>query len=157
MRVSIGTRHNRLPECFPRVGARSKSARRPRLALWFSPRALTRVPGSETVSGMSQLVPLNVLSAVAVLDSSLAGWQLLDVPATSSRKFQYRVVFERPFAAPPLVHLGVTGLDVSKDDNLRVRVRALDIDSDGFLIEAETWLNTKIWCVEVSWLAIGSS
>lgn len=106
---------------------------------------------------MSQLVPFNVLSAVAVLDSSLSGWQLLDVPATSSRRFQYRIVFERPFAAPPLVHLGVTGLDVSKEDNLRVRVRALDITSEGFVIEAETWLNTKIWCVEVSWLAIGSS
>jgi hypothetical protein len=58
-------------------------------------------------------------------------------------------------SAPPVVHVGIVGLDVSKDANLRLRVRALDIRESGFTLQAETWLNTKIWSVEVSWLAVG--
>jgi hypothetical protein len=86
---------------------------------------------------MSNLVPFKMLSAVAVLDSSLEGWSLLDIPATA------------------LVHVGLVGLDVSKEDNLRVRLRALDVSAEGFTLHAETWFNTRIWSVEVSWLAIG--
>ena len=57
---------------------------------------------------------------------------------------------------PPLVHVGVVGIDASKDDNLRLSVRAESITQHGFTLSVETWLNTKIWTVEVSWLAIGS-
>jgi hypothetical protein len=105
---------------------------------------------------MSNLVPFKVLSAVAVLDSSLQGWTLLDIPATSVRAFHQPVRFENAFSAPPLVHVAIVGLDVSKDDNLRVRLRALDVTSEGFTLQAETWFNTRIWLVEVSWLAVGS-
>ena len=102
------------------------------------------------------MTPLNLLSAVVVLDTSLEGWTLLDQGTQSDRVFQHHIVFERAFSAPPLVHTGIVGIDVSKDDNVRVRVRAVDITSNGFILEAATWLNTKIWSVEVSWLAIGS-
>jgi hypothetical protein len=44
---------------------------------------------------------------------------------------------------------------VSNEDNLRVRVRALDIVATGFSLQVETWLHTRIWSVDVSWLAIG--
>jgi hypothetical protein len=104
---------------------------------------------------MSNLVPFKMLSAVAVLDSSLEGWSLLDIPATAVRAFRQPVRFERRFAAAPLVHVGIVGLDVSKEDNLRIRLRALDVTAEGFTLHAETWFNTRIWSVEVSWLAIG--
>lgn len=105
---------------------------------------------------MSNLVPFTMLSAVTVLDSSLEGWQLLEGPAEGPRTQRYQVEFERPFTNAPLVHVGITGLDVSKDDNVRLRVRATDISARGFVIEAETWLNTRIWAVDVTWLAIGT-
>jgi len=105
---------------------------------------------------MSNLVPFTMLSAVTVLDSSLPDWKLLDGPSDGPRTQRYEVVFERPFTNAPLVHVGITGLDASKDDNLRLRVRAVDIASHGFVIEAETWLNTRIWAVDVTWLAIGT-
>jgi hypothetical protein len=109
---------------------------------------------------MSFVAPLNLLSATLVLDSSFEGWTLLEPSADPSadgvRSFRYEVVFGRPFASYPVVHVGLVGLDASKDDNLRVRVRALDITSLGFTLQVETWLNTKIWSVETSWLAIGS-
>ena len=100
--------------------------------------------------------PLNLLSSVVVLDPSLEGWTLLDDGTHSDRVARRHVVFERPFSAPPVIHIGIVGIDVSKDDNTRIRVRALDITGNGFVLEATTWLNTKVWSVDVSWLAIGS-
>jgi hypothetical protein len=105
---------------------------------------------------MSFVAPLSLLSAVVVLDSSLEGWSLLEPSGLAERGFHTHVSFSRAFAAPPVVHVGIVGLDVSRDDNVRVRVRAEGITAAGFTLKAETWLNTKIWSVEVSWLAIGS-
>jgi hypothetical protein len=107
------------------------------------------------VALMSSIAPLNFLSATLVLDTSLEGWTLLDPSKDGVRAFRYEVVFSRPFLTFPVVHVGIVGLDVSNSDNLRVRVRALGITANGFTLQAETWLNTKIWSVETSWLAIG--
>jgi hypothetical protein len=105
---------------------------------------------------MSFVAPLSLLSAVVVLDSSLEGWSLLTASTDGDRAFRCYVAFSRAFSAPPIVQVGIVGLDVSKEDNLRVRVRALEISETGFVLQASTWLNTRIWSVEVSWLAIGS-
>jgi hypothetical protein len=105
---------------------------------------------------MASVTPLSFLSAVAVLDASLEGWSLLEPSAEQERVFQYRVSFLHSFSTPPVVQVGMVGLDAGKDDNLRVRVRATDINETGFTIRAETWLHTRIWSIEVSWLAIGS-
>jgi hypothetical protein len=105
---------------------------------------------------MADISPLSLLSSVVVLDSSLEGWSLLDPGAEGERGAKRHISFNQPFSAPPVVQVGIVGLDVSNHDNLRVRVRATDITSDGFTLEAETWWNTKIWSVDVSWLAIGS-
>jgi len=105
---------------------------------------------------MSNLVPFKVLSAVTILDSTLSDWKLLEVPATTVRAYRLPVAFEKPFTTSPLVQIGLVGLDVGKEDNVRLRVRALDVRPDGFTVHAETWFNTKVWSVEVSWLAIGS-
>lgn len=106
---------------------------------------------------MSNLVPLNVLSAVTILDNQLEGWTLLDVPASEPRSFALEVKFERPFAGTPLVQIGIVGWDIGNQDASRLRVRAQDVRPDGFWIHLETWLNTRVWSVEVSWLAIGSA
>jgi hypothetical protein len=105
---------------------------------------------------MSNVAPLSLLSAVVVLDSTLDHWSLLEPAGGLRRSFRQPILFERRFSAPPLVHVGVVGLDVSKEDNLRLSVRAEGINEHGFVLRAETWLNTKIWSIEVSWLAIGS-
>jgi hypothetical protein len=104
---------------------------------------------------MSSIAPLNLLSATLVLDTSLEGWSLLEPSDEGTREFRYQVIFSRSFSAPPVVQVGIVGLDVSKDDNLRVRVRAVDISPHGFTLLASTWMGTKIWSVEVSWLAVG--
>jgi len=104
---------------------------------------------------MSNVIPLTVLSAVAVLDNKLEGWTLLEVPATEPRVFSFVVAFERAFSSAPLVHAAIAGFDVENHDSARLRVRAENITPTGFVIRVETWLNTRVWGVEVSWLAIG--
>ena len=105
---------------------------------------------------MSNVAPLSLLSAVVVLDSTLDHWTLLEPAGGVRRSFVQPIVFERQFAVAPLVHVGVVGIDASKDHNLRLSVRAEAITEYGFSLRVETWLNTEIWSVEVSWLAIGS-
>ncbi|HEX3852260.1 MAG TPA: H-type lectin domain-containing protein [Polyangiaceae bacterium] len=105
---------------------------------------------------MSNVAPLSLLSAIVVLDSSLEGWSLLEPLPDERRSFRQAISFERAFSAPPVVQVGVVGLDASKDDNLRFSLRAEQISAHGFTLRVETWLNTKIWSVEISWLAIGS-
>ena len=111
---------------------------------------------STLLSAMSNLVPFSMLSSVATLDHSLAGWTLLDVPATETRVFHYPVAFERAFQGAPLVQVSLAGLDVENTDATRVRLRAVDITASGFTIQLETWLNTRVWAVDVAWLAIGA-
>jgi H-type lectin domain len=103
---------------------------------------------------MSTIAPLVLLSAVVPLDSILEGWTLLE--GSGLRHYRHVVEFERHFSGPPVVQLGVVGVDASKDDNLRLRVRAEDITPTGFTIMVATWLNTQLWAVDVSWLAVGS-
>ncbi|HYQ43899.1 MAG TPA: H-type lectin domain-containing protein [Polyangiaceae bacterium] len=105
---------------------------------------------------MSTVAPLSLLSAVIVLDSTLDDWSLLEPAGGLRRSFRQPVTFDRQFSVPPLVHVGLVGIDASKEDNLRLSLRAQSITEHGFVLCAETWLNTKIWSVEVSWLAIGS-
>ncbi len=105
---------------------------------------------------MSNVAPLSLLSAVVSLDASLHGWSLLEPVPETRRRFCQAVAFERDFSTAPVVQVGLVGIDASKEDNLRVSVRAEEITALGFTLCVETWLNTKIWSVEVSWLAIGS-
>ena len=98
-----------------------------------------------------------MLSSVAILDSNLEGWTLLDAGPDSSRAFVFKVNFERPFATSPLVHVAIAGFDIENHDAARLRVRAVDIHAGGFGIQVETWLSTRVWSVDVSWLAIGGT
>lgn len=104
---------------------------------------------------MSNLVPFRLLSSVASLNHDLEGWTLLGAGTEEKRFFCHYVPFESPFSRAPLVQLSIVGVDASNEDNLRLRVRAIDINQLGFTIEAETRFNTRIWSVDVSWLAIG--
>jgi len=106
---------------------------------------------------MATIAPLAMLSAVVSLDSSLPDWTLLEPgDGAAPRRFSMPITFDVAFKAPPVVQLGVVGVDASKDDNLRLKVRAEAISPSGFELVAETWLNSRLWGVDVSWLAIGS-
>jgi hypothetical protein len=104
------------------------------------------------------ITPLNFLAGSETLGASLEGWGLDEAPhGAPARSFRHHVAFSRAFTAPPLVHLGIAGFDVSNEDSARVMTRADEITASGFDIVVTTWLHSRLWRVDVNWLAVGSA
>ena len=102
------------------------------------------------------MTPLNFLAGTEALGSLHEDWTLHQAPhGTPERSFRSRVVFERPFRDSPLIHLGIVGLDASGQDATRITARAENVSSEGFDIVLATWLHSRLWRVDVSWLAVG--
>ena len=103
------------------------------------------------------MLPLNMLAGAVRFDDSLPDWTLLDAPERegSTRVFRGRVEFERGFSAFPVVQIGVTGFDIDRGANARLNVAVVGVDVQGFDVEVRTWWDSRLWSVDLSWLAIG--
>lgn len=100
--------------------------------------------------------PLSFLAGRETLGSLDPAWTLDDfVENGGDRCYRARVTFSRPFRNAPLVHLGIGGFDISNDDAARLSVSAAHVTPEGFEIVLATWLHSKLWRVEVNWLAVG--
>ena len=118
--------------------------------------AAASCPGYHLQTGAA-MEPLNFLAGTEALGSLTDGWTLDDAPHGSpERAFRSRVNFTRSFQGAPLVHLGIAGLDASNQDSTRLTASADNVTPDGFEIVLRTWLHSKLWRVDVNWLAIGS-
>lgn len=73
------------------------------------------------------------------------------------RTVESSIRFGGAFAAPPGVHVSISSIDAAHEQNLRLRLEALDVSSEGFRLAVHTWGDTRIGRLSVSWLAIGSS
>lgn len=71
------------------------------------------------------------------------------------RALELAVRFQRPFATPPLVSLGLSGIDSSHSENLRFNITAESVSEAGFVIRFVTWDDTRIARASISWTAIG--
>ncbi len=96
------------------------------------------------------------LAGTEVLGSQQAGWSFDQSGDGSDRGFRQYVAFQRSFRNPPLVHLGIAGFDIANQDAARLTASVANITSDGFEIVLSTWLHTRLWRVDVNWLALGS-
>lgn len=105
------------------------------------------------------IIPLSLNSSALKLGQETEGWNLAsdnaDVGA-SSREFCYRVSFERSFALPPVVMVGLTGFDIDQRESARLSVALGLVDSKGFDVLIRTWDRTRVYEVDISWMAIGS-
>lgn len=106
----------------------------------------------------SSPVPWKVLSANVGVGILTEGWTLDVVYPDSmdARHFVGEVVFDSPFAAPPVVHLGLTGFDVDRRASARLSIKAQKITKLGFQAVITTWDATRVFSVEFEWLAIGA-
>jgi hypothetical protein len=102
--------------------------------------------------------------APLILSGTYAGsieepdWTLLDVASENhDRIFERFVRFDQRFGAKPIVHLSLIGFDIDNSRNARLSLSPENITAEGFSLQIRTWLNTRMWSVEVSWLAIGSA
>ncbi len=101
--------------------------------------------------------PFSFLAGREVLDADSAGWHLDQLPVDEGdRSIRTRVMFSTPFANPPLVQLGLTGFDISNQDAARLTASVANVTPEGFDIVIGTWLNTRLWKVELGWLALGA-
>lgn len=102
-------------------------------------------------------LPLNLLAGNQHLNKDAPGWTLLGPPSHQmNRRFVHEVVFEREFQSAPVVHVGLTGFDIENHDFARLKIHAAGIRPDGFAVVAETWFDTQIHGLSISWLAIGA-
>jgi hypothetical protein len=108
----------------------------------------------------ASLLPWKSLAATVNLDSSACeDWILADPPwegAQARRAIEVDVTFASPFAAAPVVHLGLTGFDIDKWHTARISLRVGDVRPDGFKVQIATWADTRVYAVEFAWLAIGA-
>ncbi|WP_323780761.1 H-type lectin domain-containing protein [Thalassovita sp.] len=72
-----------------------------------------------------------------------------------NRERRKKVTFSEPFKSPPAVTCSVSLWDVDYSTNIRSDVYALDITEKDFDIVFNTWDNTRIARIRVSWMAIG--
>jgi hypothetical protein len=71
------------------------------------------------------------------------------------RTWSTTVEFKESFSVPPTVVASLSKIDVHKDKNLRVAVRALHVDARKFVIEFRTWGDTFVHAAQASWIAYG--
>lgn len=102
-----------------------------------------------------QWTPWNLLSATVGVGLTTEGWNLAE-GADEPRIFVVEVTFSAPFNAVPVIQVGLTGFDMDQRDSGRIRLKTTDITPSGFKVEISTWLDTRVYAVEFSWLAIGA-
>jgi hypothetical protein len=103
------------------------------------------------------LRPFSFLAGHEVLNTALADWTLDEsLPDGGPRSFRFAVRFREPFGAAPLVHVGIAGFDIGNTDAARVTVTAERVTKTGFDIVVSTWLHSRLWRVDLNWLALGS-
>ncbi len=70
------------------------------------------------------------------------------------RHLKVFIPFAKIMQRSPFVQVNLAGLDSSHAQNLRLKLKVSDTSTEGFVITAHTWQDTKIAGVDVSWMAI---
>jgi len=100
--------------------------------------------------------PLTILAGTLELTHESPRWTLAQVAESDGRRsVEGKITFERAFLSAPVVHVGLAGFDISNDAAARIALRTIDITANGFLVQVETWVNTRVWSVTVNWVALG--
>eukprot|EP01031_Cornospumella_fuschlensis_P003743 gene3743-4677_t len=97
-------------------------------------------------------------SAVICAGFNSAGWNLVAIPDgqyEAPRTYTVEVVFPEAFTVAPVVHAALSGFDIDQRDSARVSTAVSAITPQGFSLAITTWMGTRVYGVEVSWLAIG--
>ena len=112
----------------------------------------------EDQTSNGKLQPLKTLSSVLKLDQSAEDWNLnttADAEEDGRREYLASVSFVAPFNTVPVVHLGLTGFDIDNGESARITVVPMNITANGFTVKVETWARTRVYSVDINWLAIG--
>ena len=64
-----------------------------------------------------------------------------------------RIDFERPFSIPPIVVVFFNCIELDKSCTRRLKTTATDIDTNGFTLHIDTWMDTILYAARVGWIA----
>jgi hypothetical protein len=70
------------------------------------------------------------------------------------RTVNLEIRFTKKFTSKPELIFSVSGVDASRDANLRYSVESTFVSNEGFLLKIKTWGDTKIFGITGSWIAI---
>lgn len=63
------------------------------------------------------------------------------------------VAFQPPFGSTPTVMLALSGVDAEHTANVRVTLELAEVENDEFNIRVNTWADTMLHSVQVSFIA----
>ena len=69
------------------------------------------------------------------------------------REAKHHVTFDVKYDKNPKVIVSINQLDYDKNKNLRINVLPADIDSTGFDLKIQTWEDTSLHSVRLSWIS----
>jgi len=98
-------------------------------------------------------------SSVACIGVNSEDWNLSAIPVGEldvPRTYNTDIFFPEPFNTVPVVQVALVGFDLDQRDSARLSVAASHITTEGFKLAVTTWMETRVYGVEASWLAIGS-
>jgi len=107
----------------------------------------------------STIIPWKAVSSVTTLGILTPDWNLAEVAEGdphAARTFLAKVEFSEAFQFPPVLHTSLVGFDLDRNESQRVSVAASNITTTGFDLSVTTWMASRVYSVEVSWLALGS-
>jgi hypothetical protein len=117
---------------------------------------LPSVNGAPTTNDIGSFIT-NVVS-IQTGEKSNGAWMNSDWGlhiGIGGRSYTTAVQFDSPFQEPPKVAVALSGQDVDGEKNNRIRLIATDITVDGFNLVYQTWHDTVVYSVWVTWTAIG--
>ena len=76
---------------------------------------------------------------------------------TGPRERHKRVTSKEKFVCPPSVTLNISLWDVHNETNFRMKLQAIDITESGFTASFETWDDTQIARMHVTWQESGDA
>ncbi|MGO9443421.1 MAG: H-type lectin domain-containing protein [Thiobacillaceae bacterium] len=103
------------------------------------------------------LIPLTMRASVEMFNQNTPDWPLSEPGENveQPRTFRTHITFETPYANIPVVQVALTGFDIDNRYASRLEVSMESITPDGFDLLVGTWLDTRVYRVSVSWMALG--
>ena len=71
------------------------------------------------------------------------------------RERRHAVVFDQPFLSRPVVHVGLSLIDVDSTRNLRTECTAEAVTPEGFDLVFRTWSDSRVARIRLNWIAFG--
>lgn len=96
---------------------------------------------------------MQIRSGQAYYDQTIGGWNLLN--GDGIREYRTTISFKEVFEKEPTVMVALSGLDIIKNHNARVKVYVDNVTNRDFTLCIHTWSDSEIYGVGVSWIAYG--